>query len=71
MAFSQADVDQYKAALAAGFQSVRLADGRTLTAHSIPDSLLLLRRMEQEIAEAAALPPTRLLRMASGGKGVY
>jgi hypothetical protein len=63
MPWTQADVDALKAAIATGAQTIRTADGRTLTRPPIAESLLLLQVMENEVNanDPNATPPVGLM----------
>lgn len=53
MAFTQADVDKLKKAMASGVKSLTYSDGRKAEYHSLGEMNDQLRRMEAEVAGAA------------------
>lgn len=62
MAFTQADVDKLKKAMATGVKSLTYSDGRKAEYHSLGEMNAQLRRMEAEVASAnGARPPRSVL----------
>lgn len=61
MAITQADIDALDDAQKTGAQTIRTADGRTLTNPKPADYLLLRQWMVNEIARAAGTPSSSLL----------
>lgn len=57
MAFTQADIDALKAALATGALTVRAPDGRMVTYRSVDEMLRTLARMEAEVGSADGVRP--------------
>lgn len=69
MAWTQADIDKLKQAIADGgvLQSIQFAD-QTFTFRSLDEMLKLLALMEQEVSTAAGT--SRAYRLAATSKGV-
>lgn len=59
MAFSQADIDQLRAAIATGALQVRYADGSMVTYRSLREMQDTLRMMQADVSPAAGCTPSR------------
>ncbi|CAM2154429.1 GpW [Paraburkholderia tropica] len=70
MAYTQADLDRLKRAIARGQLEVRYAD-RTIRYRSLDELMTVKREMERELAAASgATPRPRSTLVRSAGKGV-
>jgi len=65
MAFTQADIDKLKAAIATGALRVRYAD-RDVMYRSLAEMRQTLAMMEEEVAAAAGRTRTRQVRFMTG-----
>lgn len=65
MAWTQADIDTLKAAMAKGVRSVTFGD-QSLTFHSLDEQRTLLALMQREVNTAAGKPTTRYAVTSKG-----
>lgn len=63
MAFTETDVAKLEAALAAGVQRVRFADGREVTYQDLTQMMRARDAMRAEIQMETASPPARFRRV--------
>ncbi|GLK71703.1 hypothetical protein KHC23_13010 [Ancylobacter dichloromethanicus] len=59
MAFTQADVDKLKKAMATGVKSLTYSDGKKAEYHSLSEMTAWLRQMEAEVAKASGVRAPR------------
>lgn len=59
MAFTQADVDKLKKAMATGVKSLTYSDGKKAEYHSLSEMTEWLRHMEAEVAKASGVRAPR------------
>lgn len=70
MAYTQADLDRLKRAIARGQLEVRYAD-RTIRFRSLDELMTVKREMERELSAASGTPQRpRSMLVRSAGKGV-
>lgn len=65
MAWTQADIDTLKTAMAKGVRSVTFAD-QSVTFHSLEEQRALLAIMQREVNVAAGTPTTRVAATRKG-----
>lgn len=63
MAFTSADADTLRTAIASGAKQVRYADGRQVMYQDTGAMLAALAAIEAEITAATASPPPRMARV--------
>lgn len=63
MAFTTDDIGALDRALAAGVQSVRFADGRTVNYQTPAEMIQVRNLIQQELAMTSATPPSRITRV--------
>ena len=54
MAWTQADVDELKAAIGAGHKSVRYGNGNAVEYHSLQEMMQALSAMESEVSQSSS-----------------
>lgn len=69
MAFTQADVDELKSAIASGARTVRYTDNSEVTYRSLAEMKSILGDMQAEVDKAAGSKRYKAFRLASGNGG--